>query len=86
MRPNFATLKEGPRMKTIALIAAIMVSTTFALEPATASAGSTSRWIQLGLSAANTAHTAAKARQGGGLLSKAALNPQPLPPKLFRRR
>lgn len=75
-------------MKTIALIVAVLMSTTFALEPSTASAGNTSRWIQLGLSAANTARTVQKTRQGGGLLNnlnRSALNPQPLPPKLFRR-
>lgn len=71
-------------MKTLALIVAIVLSTTFILEPNPAAAGSTSRWIQLGLSAANTARSVQKTRQGG-LLNKAALNPQPLPPKLFRR-
>lgn len=76
-------------MKTIALIVAIAVSTSFVLEPSTASAGNTSRWIQLGLSAANTARTIQKSRQGGSnKLGIAALNPQPLPPKikLFRGR
>ena len=72
-------------MKTLALIVAIVLSTTFILEPNPTAAGSTSRWIQLGLSAANTARSVQKTRQGGGLLNKAALNPQPLPPKLFRR-
>jgi len=75
-------------MKTIALIVAIAVSTSFALEPSTASAGNTSRWIQLGLSALNTAKTVQKSRQGNNKQGIAALNPQPLPPKikLFRGR
>jgi hypothetical protein len=78
-------------MKTIALIAAIMISTNFVFELPAASAGNTSRWIQLGLSAANTARTVSKARQGdnsgyGAAANSKSLVPKSLVPKLLRRR
>jgi len=76
-------------MKTIALIAAVLIGSSFVVQPATASAGNTSRWIQMGISAANTARQVSKARKGDGAASAYGQinnNSGGLLPKLLKRR
>lgn len=76
-------------MKTIALIAAVLIGSSFVVEPATASAGNTSRWIQMGISAANTARQVSKGRNGNNGASAYGQNNNNsggLLPKLLKRR
>lgn len=73
-------------MKTIALSVLLALSYVASIETSTASAGDIDKWIRMGLSTANNGRTVAKLNGRTNPLNRAALNPQPLPPKLFLRR
>jgi len=88
-RPIELSYTRKTNMKTIALIAAVLIGSSFVVEPATASAGNTSRWIQMGISAANTARQVSKARNGNNGASAYGQNNNNsggLLPKLLKRR